>query len=195
LSDLELKPLIYPYRLIKNWERVVGRDNIIVRKFGDKYLPNGLVEDFFKNCQIDSGKLIKSTSANVSPKMDVLELVRRINSIRPNWEDGRLRYKKLIQVNGIGPSVGMSKVNRLIVYNQSIEDDVGLAIRYFDSNLLFDHDFPDDDPGSFIFNTERIVEIIRDLEIIEGIKFTERPISNISEGVHWAYECLRQLRL
>lgn len=195
LGEVALQPRTYPRRQILHWETIVGRDRMIVRRFGDCYLPNGLISDFCDVLGLDPTTLVLPPRVNATPLMDVVELIRVINVTRPAWSDGRLRLKELMQVQGMGPPIGMARDRRMAVTGLAAEDEAELAQAYFGTDRLFDHPYPDDEPPVQKLKPRDVTRLIDELGRMKGLEFPHRPMTDTADAARWARDCLLQMDL
>lgn len=64
------------------WEKVFGRENLMVRLYPEGQKPSALVEDFFASCQIETKTLTLSSDEkrNVNLSLGALEILNALNS-------------------------------------------------------------------------------------------------------------------
>jgi hypothetical protein len=141
LEDRPLKPVLI-YKRLQTWVSALGADQIILRRFGPDYLPQGVVTDFLSHVGLDSIGIKEAARANVSPRTDVLEMIRQINGIFP--ETDRFALKLIAAVGGAGEQLGLSAEDRRKIVALARGGTAKLSNLFFGGEPVFTHPFPDD---------------------------------------------------
>lgn len=82
--------------LIEKWEKAFGKQNLIVKAYGKKEMPQGLIADFLGIFSLKPQSFILPKNANESLDLDLLEIKRLANVIQ--WH---LPPAKLEKINSV----------------------------------------------------------------------------------------------
>lgn len=116
------------YRLLEPWEKIFGRENLIVRVWEPENFKNGLIGDFLEclNLQLDNSKLDFSKKSNISPNIKVVKIIRLLNKIfvqglsMSREECQKLYLKYLLRRNKIYRII--TKMPDWLISNELISD-------------------------------------------------------------------------
>jgi hypothetical protein len=177
------------YDRLRLWESVVGRERMVIRKFGPDYLPDGVVADFLDIVGVAHVELAAPPPTNASPRTDALEVIRRINEAEPNAD--RLALKVIAGAIGTGAPLGLSADKRHRIADLSAEANDMLSRRYFDGGPLFTHAFPDDGSEPVALEAAQIAimgnRIGAEFDMDAGV-----CPSDVDAAVRWLYALARK---
>ena len=164
-AELQQAPLQRPFKQLRPWEKEVGRDNLIVRRYGKSYLHKGLISDFQKHCGLGGMQLTVPPNSNISPSLEMLELLRLLNV---RFYDHPLRHmllKKIARLDvGVG-RLGMSRRARMQLVSKIEDEQNVVAARYLDLPQLFDHEYEDNHTDQPSLSAEQVIEMADRAEI------------------------------
>lgn len=66
--------------IIKKWESIFSKENLILKIFDSSFFKGTLLEDFLLSCEIKINKIINPQNANVSPGVKTIEAIRLIKA-------------------------------------------------------------------------------------------------------------------
>jgi hypothetical protein len=183
LEDLPLSP-VQTYTRLSSWNEPFGLENMIVRRFGQSYLPDGLVADFAKTVGIDHLDLEKEPNANSSPRSDVLEIIRLLNATRGDRELDRHVLKAVARAVGFGDPVGLSAQDRQTLIERAQEQNRMLSDCYFGGEQVFDHPVIDNEPRRPEIGVEQLRAVAERMAEVHGIDLAPAP-ATFDEALEW----------
>jgi hypothetical protein len=183
LEDLPLNP-VQIYKRLSSWEKPLGRKNMIVRRFGRPYLPDGLLADFAEIVGIHPFAIEEGPVANWSPRCDVLEIIRLLNADRGYRELDRAALKAVARVDGFGDPVGMSEEKRVKLIEKAREQNRKLSERYFGGEQVFSHPVMDNEPRWPEIDTDDVVRVADHMAAAYGVPTGRRP-ADLGEALEW----------
>ena len=191
---LEERPLnpIKAYKRLRAWDSAFGRPNIVLRRFGASYLPNGIVPDFLELVGLDQAGITEAARANVSPRTDVLEIIRSINERRT--ETNRFALKAIAATGGQGERVGLSADKRKELVKMVEDGTTKLSRIYFNGEPLFIHPFVDDANAPVCLSPHDVARVGEEIARAHGAPAGSAP-KDLTESLNWLYElALRSVR-
>lgn len=183
MEDRPLKPVLI-YQRLQAWASVLGRDRIILRRFGPDYLPQGVVADFLSHVGLDSIGIREAARANVSPRTDVLEMIRQINGICP--EPDRFALKLIAAIDGIGEQPGLSAEKRRKIVALAKGDTAKLSKHFFGGEPVFTHPFADDATAPVELSSTDVMRVGKQLAEIHRMDTGTIP-TDTRESLQWLY--------
>lgn len=116
------------YKLLEPWEKIFGRENLIVRVWEPKNFKNGFTHDFLEclNLELDNSELDFSKKNNISPSIKVVKIIRLLNKIFiqglsiPPEKCQKLYIKYLLRRNKIYRII--TKIPDWLISNELISD-------------------------------------------------------------------------
>jgi hypothetical protein len=183
LEDRPLKPVLI-YKRLQTWVSVLGADQIILRRFGPDYLPQGVVADFLANVGLDSIGIEEASRANVSPRTDVLEMIRQINAICP--EPDRFALKLISAIEGAGERPGLSAEKRSKIVALAKGDTAKLSKVFFGGEPVFTHPFPDDATAQVELSSADVARVGKQLAKAHRMETGTVP-TDTQESLRWLY--------
>lgn len=183
----EEQPLIpfRTYKRIRVWERAFGRHRIRLRRYGPDYLPDGIVPDFLAQAGLEKLGIIEPDRANVSPRVDVLEIIRQINEIYGGAD--RLALKSIASVGGKGQKIGLSAEKRRHLVERVSNGTEKLSRIYFRGEPLFTHPIRDDAHLPVELTVDDVIAVGEALAARHGI-VPEPPPNDVPASLKWLYE-------
>jgi hypothetical protein len=166
------------------WESAVGRERMVIRRFGGTYLPDGVVADFLKIVGLENFGLPAPPRTNTSPRVDVLEAIRRINEEIDDPD--RLALKVIADAVGTADPLGLSAEKRQKLVALAADANDELSSRYFEGAPLFTHAFPDDAAGPFTLDPARLEALGEIIGRDFGIEAGKCP-PDIDQALRWLY--------
>lgn len=147
-DEISSKKILDYNELLMRWEKVFGRDNIIVRIYDKgKFVGGNIFEDFMSIFDIDS-KLLDLVSGDVNSSItrDKALLLRKLSN---NGFDEVLEPQFIDYLKKIPPSVGDSKYTlppevRRDFLQEFHFSNLEVSRRYFNNEEIFDSDISDD---------------------------------------------------
>lgn len=89
-EDSDVLPSLDFAQTIRNWTSVFGQENIRIRPYEKSQLPNNILEDFMKACDLQDAEWLPLTKQqNITPSIKTLETIRYLVSKLDSSE----RYK------------------------------------------------------------------------------------------------------
>jgi hypothetical protein len=183
LKELPLHPVPI-FKRLSSWVKPLGRKNIVLRRFGRPYLPDGLVADFVKIVGIDHFPIAEAAAANWSPRCDVLEIIRLLNANRGDREVDRHALKAVARAGGFGDLVGLSEEKRGILIDKTSDGNSKLSKWYFGGERLFSHPVPDNEPHWPEIHIDDLVRVADRMAALHGVRIG-RPPTDLQEGLEW----------
>jgi hypothetical protein len=183
LQDLPLNP-VQTYKRLSSWNEPFGVENMIVRRFGRSYLPDGLIPDFTKAVGIDHLPIEQAPVANSSPRCDVLEIIRRLNASRGESELDRESLKAVARAVGFAEPVGLSARDRETLIDESADQNRKLSECYFGGQRVFDHAVPDNQPPWPSIGIGDLGKIAGVMAQMHGIQIG-RPPGDLELALDW----------
>jgi hypothetical protein len=183
MDDRPLKPVSI-YGRLQAWASVLGSDQIILRRFGPDYLPQGVVTDFLAHVGLDSIGIEEASRANVSPRADVLEMIRQINAICP--ERDRLALKLIAAIEGAGERPGLSAEKRRKIVALAKGDTAKLSKVFFGGVPVFTHPFPDDATAPVELSSADVARVGKQLAKAHRMETGTIP-ADTRESLRWLY--------
>jgi len=162
--------------IISKWESVFSKENMILRIFDPGQFDPSLFHDFLSLCDVKLNQVITPKHTNVSPGVKTIEAIRLLkNNIdfshlsEPKWN---MMVKGLSkQANDWGWNA--EKVNYLTdelsskIMGKHEEDNRKLALKYFNSEKLFDDVAGSQNPtSSFTYDAFSKEEVIRIFSVV-----------------------------
>ncbi len=154
------------YQLLKPWQQVFGRKNIIVRVFEKEQLKNGLIDDFLDSIKYpqDRSELIKTPRQNISPSVKQIKINQYCNKIAKDWfslTPKKYQNNYLAKLNNKlrKPSKIINKIiNKMpdfIVSNQllSVEERIELMKEFEESNQKVAREYLDRPNGKLFYSS------------------------------------------
>lgn len=135
------------YVMLKKWEEIFGKENLIVRRFGrDYFYKNDLIEDYLHITQVSKDNLTDIKKENESLSPDALDFLGELNKYLPRFIDNKPAHvrKNIAEVMesvfpGKGPSA--SREDCVKFYNLFTNSNIKVAQEYFGDNELFKINF------------------------------------------------------
>lgn len=135
------------YVLLKKWEKVFGKNNILVRRFGRSYFHSeDLIDDYLNVTQISKKNLVDIKKENESLSPDALEFLGQLNKYLPRFIDNKPAHvrKNIAEVMecvfpGKGPTASRRDCENF--YSLFEDSNIKVAQEYFEENDLFDINF------------------------------------------------------
>ena len=156
--------------LIKNWSRVFGEENMIIRILEKSQIENTLFYDFLSAININSTNYIEPPNANVSPGVRTIEAIRLIKrNIKFNRMPKRLWNKLVSFIINYGNENGWDhqKVNYISddlskeIMKVHEDRNMYIANEFFGrTKLFFDLDLKDGEISTFMFTDFSKEELI-----------------------------------
>jgi hypothetical protein len=194
LEDLPLNP-IQIHKRLSSWNKPLGRENMIVRRFGRPYLPDGLINDFARAVGIDHLPIVEAAVANSSPRCDVLEIIRLLNTRRGERELDRHALKAIAKTGGFGDPVGLAEEKRRILIDKSAEANGRLSKAYFAGEQVFSHPVADNEPRWPEIGIEELVRVAEKMAEADQVRLGPAPV-NLDDALEWmrtlAEQCARR---
>lgn len=132
--------------IIKIWESVFSKENLILRIFDPASFQGSLLADFLFSCNIDTTNLIITPNENVSPGVKTIEAMRMIkknitfqNLSKTTW----INIVKYITEFGNQKNWNISKINYLspklssMIMKYHKKTNKYIAKEYFQKDILF----------------------------------------------------------
>ncbi len=193
LEELPLQP-VQTYRRLSSWNDPVGLENMIVRRFGQAYLPDGLVADFAKVVGIEHLHLEREPNANTSPRTDVLEIIRLLNATRHDREVNREASKAVARAIGFGDAIGLSADDRKRLIQNAAEQNRRLSECYFGGEDVFSHPLLDNEPRWPEIEVQDLARVGERMASMHGVAITRTP-TGLDQALTWirslAEKCAR----
>jgi hypothetical protein len=183
LQDLPLHP-VQTYTRLSSWNEPLGVENMIVRRFGQSYLPDGLIADFARTVGIDHVPIEPAPLANSSPRSDVLEIIRMLNEAQDELEVDRHSLKVVARTVGFGEPVGLSAADRTTLIDNAGEQNRQLSECYFGGDPVFDHPVLDNAPDWPTIGIGELGRVAEKMAQMHGIKIGAPP-ADLDEALNW----------
>lgn len=182
-QDLPLHP-VQTHTRLSSWDEPFGRENMIIRRFGQSYLPDGLIPDFAKIVGIDHLPIEQAPIANSSPRSDVLEIIRLLNVSRDEPEVDRQVLKVVARSVGFGDPVGLSAEDRKTLIANASEQNAKLSESYFGGEPVFDHPVIDNEPNWPEIAVEDLAKVANQIAEAHAIQIGQPP-ADLDEALNW----------
>lgn len=135
------------YVFLKKWEKVFGKNNLLLRRFGKNYFYNqDLIDDYLHVTQVSKNNLFNIKKENESLSPEALEFLGQLNKYLPRFVDNKPAYvrKNIAEVMeyvfpGNGPTA--SREDCEIFYSLFKDSNIKVAQEYFGENELFELNF------------------------------------------------------
>jgi hypothetical protein len=183
LAERPLVPM-KTYKRLRAWDSAFGRSHIVLRRFGPAYLKDGIVPDFLALAGLDGIGIVEANRTNVSPRTDVLEMIRRINELHD--ETDRFALKEIAAVGGKGERVGLSAEKRRALVEMARDGTSKLSRFYLKGEPLFTHPFPDDERSAPELSASDVAEVGKQIAAIHGMDAAAAP-TDLTESLRWLY--------
>lgn len=183
LQDLPLHP-VQTFKRLSSWNEPLGLENMIVRRFGQSYLPDGLIADFAKITGIDHLPIEQAPVSNSSPRCDVLEIIRLLNASRGESEVDREPLKAVARAVGFADPVGLSAEDRTTLIDESADQNRRLSECYFGGEQVFDHAVPDNRPAWPNIGITELGKVAAVMAQMHGIQIG-RPPADLDQALNW----------
>jgi hypothetical protein len=183
LQDLPLHP-VQTFTRLSSWNEPFGVENMIVRRFGQSYLPDGLIADFARTVGIDHLPIEQAPVANSSPRSDVLEIIRLLNEAQDELEVDRHSLKVVARTVGFGDPVGLSAEDRTTLIDNAAEQNRQLSGCYFGGEQVFDHPVLDNAPAWPTIGVGELGRVAEKMAQMHGIQIGAPP-ADLDEALNW----------
>jgi hypothetical protein len=188
------RPALDLRRQLSFWEEAAGTANVAVRRYGCEYLLNrNIIDDFVEAAGLEKARLRHLYNANVSPTTDILELQRRVNLELSSVPQRRFIVKSLLQVEGRGQKLGMSRRDRKTIDEVCREGDDAIARRFLAEPRLFTHDYPDDEARQPSLTMNELYRIVCDFAALFGKTVAHPGPQRDRAAMRWAAGTLLEL--
>ncbi|MDF1521089.1 MAG: hypothetical protein P1P73_11510 [Brevefilum sp.] len=156
--------------IIKKWETVFSKEDLILKIFNPSNFKGTLLEDFLLSCEIKINKIINPPNANVSPGVKTIEAIRLIKANLNFSEFDRKSWNFLVEcITSFGDKYDWnnSKINYLNkdlsekIMNCHRDTNKIIAKEYFQRDCLFKEDsIIENSASKFLFEDFSKDEII-----------------------------------
>jgi hypothetical protein len=168
---------------LKRLVAVYGKDNIIVRRFGNQYFINDdLIDDFTYTVCGEKITNIKKISHNESLSTPALLILDQLNEIAPRFDRSRGSYKYITKIKGPKFLAPRDIVRRYVEKHQTF-------LEYLNSDFNIDFDDVDYDQFPTAIDRELSEETIR--SIAEILNKQSRKIDGLSHLIERAFPLQR----
>lgn len=139
LTKRRLRTMDY-YGLVDRWQKIFGRENMIVRRFDPAHFVDGdLMSDFAAQIPFDPSGFTRSEPRNEGLGARELAFLREFNTRVPRWIDGKVLnparaniVKAVANLRGESPRLTVSSEIAASILQQFESSNRQIAAEYFD---------------------------------------------------------------